>query len=86
MIELRRVAVNPWDFTLYRSDDGTHVMKVIFSEGQYKMDVERYFVLDSPIDQSYDLDDLKSLSATIRSEFPDTALRQLSKSDLTFTK
>lgn len=86
MIELRKVAVNPWDFTLYRSDDGTHVLKVIFSEGEYKMDIARYFVLDTPVDPSYAIDELKALSATIRAEFPDTALRQLSKSDLTFTK
>ncbi|MCW1973761.1 UNVERIFIED_ORG: hypothetical protein FHW05_002625 [Pantoea agglomerans] len=37
-----KVAINPWDFTLYKCDDSTYIMKVIFSEGEYKVDVERF--------------------------------------------
>jgi hypothetical protein len=83
MIELRKVALNPWDFTLYRSNEGAHALRVVFSEGEYKMDVERYFVIDTPLDPSYPLGELQALSARIRAEYPDTALRQVRKSDLT---
>lgn len=40
-----KVAINPWDFTLYKCDDSTYIRKVIFSEGEYKVDVERFFIL-----------------------------------------
>ena len=86
MTELTKVAMNPWDFTLYRSGDGAHVLKLVFSEGEYKMDVERYFLLDDPVDPGYPLEELKALAARIRTDFPHTVLRQLSKSDLTFIK
>ena len=40
-----KVAINPQDFTLYKFDDSTYIMKVIFIEGEYKVDVERFFIL-----------------------------------------
>ena len=82
MLELTRVSMNPWDFTLYRASDGTHIMKVIFSEGEYKTDVERYFLLAEPIDSSYAVDWLSKLSAEIRSMYPNVGYSELAKSDL----
>ena len=32
-----KIAINPWDFTLYKCDDYYYVMKVIFSEGIIKL-------------------------------------------------
>jgi hypothetical protein len=57
-------------------------MKFVFSEGEHKMDVERYFAIDTPFDPNYPMDELKALSARIRAEYPGTHLRQLSKADL----
>ncbi|MBF6208875.1 hypothetical protein ACW9HC_30680 [Nocardia gipuzkoensis] len=70
------------DFTLYRTDEGAHVMKVVFSEGEHKMDVERHFAIDTPFNPNYPMDELKALSARIRAEYPGNHLRQLSKADL----
>ena len=44
-MQLRKLAMNPWDFTLYSTEDGSRIMKVMFSEGDYKVDVEHYFVV-----------------------------------------
>jgi hypothetical protein len=46
------------------------------------MDIERYFAIDTALDPSYPMDDLKALSARIRAEYPGTHLRQLNRADL----
>ncbi|BDT91465.1 hypothetical protein IFM12275_14410 [Nocardia sputorum] len=82
MMDLHQIAMSSWDFTLYRTDEGAHVMKVVFSEGEHKMDVERYFAIHSPLNPIYPMDESKALSARIRAEYPGTHLRQLSRADL----
>lgn len=61
------VAVNSWDFTLYKCDDLYYVMKVIFSEGDFKVDVERYFIVTEFISfNAGNIEELKHLSSKIR--------------------
>lgn len=43
MSDLKQTMGNPWDFTLYVCGNGNYIIKVIFSEGQYKVDVARFF-------------------------------------------
>jgi hypothetical protein len=83
-VELRRVSLNPWDFTLYSSTEGSLVLKVVFSEGVYKMDIERYFVIGSLDDDS--MDALKLLAAKIRDDYPNTPYSEIRKADVTITK
>ncbi|MGD8165577.1 hypothetical protein [Pantoea sp. FN0307] len=45
MSDLKQIMVNSWDFTLYVCGNGDYIIKVIFSEGQYKVDVARFFLL-----------------------------------------
>jgi hypothetical protein len=42
---LTQIAMNPWDFTLYAAEDGSRVMKVMFCEGDYRVDISRFFLL-----------------------------------------
>lgn len=83
-MELRRVSLNPWDFTLYRSTEGSFVLKVVFSEGAYKMDIERYFVIGYLDDDS--MDTLKRLAAKIRDDYPNTPYSEIRKADVTILK
>lgn len=54
---------NPWNFILYRVDDESYLMKVMFSEGDYKVDVERSFIVTPYINfRSIDIEILKNLS------------------------
>jgi hypothetical protein len=86
LIQVSQVATEPWDFTLYKSRDGCWVLKVVFSEGIYKIDVGRYFLLDRPQIESANTDELKRLSAQIRANYPDVSPPEIAKSDLTFIK
>lgn len=52
VIELRKISANPWDYTLYESSDGSFVLKVMFSDGEYKIDIGRYFQLILPDEES----------------------------------
>jgi hypothetical protein len=86
-MQLRKVAMNPWDFTLYSTEDGSHVLKVIFSEGEYKMDIGRYFLIDvAPDIADTDLDTLKLLANEIRNAYPEVRYREIKKADLTIAK
>lgn len=85
-MELRKVAMNPWDFTLYSSNDGSMVMKVMFSEGDYKIDVGRFFLIDSLTSGVDDIEQLKALAAHIRADYPDLEFPVLNKSDLKILK
>lgn len=38
---------NTWNFILYRVNDESYLMKVMFSEGDYKVDVERFLIVIS---------------------------------------
>ncbi len=73
--------MNPWDFTLYESDKGTVVIKVMFTEGDYKVDVGRFFVLDSKVSE-LDIEYLKAISKKIRENYQDYKGVEVLKSDL----
>jgi hypothetical protein len=85
-MDINRIAMNPWDFTLYESQEGSLILKVIFSEGEYKTDIGRFFVVDSLRIDRNNIEDLKQLAARIRAEYPSVSLPQLEKSELTITK
>lgn len=75
-----KIAMNPWDFTLYECDDSSYVMKVMFSEGDYKVDVERFFIVTPYIDiRSIDIEMLKDLSKKIRETPEQYVINEISK-------
>ncbi|MBU3895150.1 hypothetical protein KH388_20870 [Serratia rubidaea] len=39
----------PWDFTVYLTETGEYIIKVMFSEGDCKVDIERYYDLTTEI-------------------------------------
>ncbi|KMK24965.1 hypothetical protein ABW12_24930 [Pluralibacter gergoviae] len=78
---LKKIAMNPWGFTLYESDKGTVVIKVMFTEGDYKVDVGRFFVLDSKVSE-LDIEYLKAISKKIRENYQDYKVIEVLKSDL----
>ena len=67
---------------LYESTDGSKILKVMFSEGPYKIDVGRYFVVDSlglgPADESA----LGALAELIRRDYPGTELPEIDRCDV----
>lgn len=81
MIEMKTLTMSPWDFTLYATGDRSRVMKVMFSEGDYKVDIERLFLIaGSQLDES--LDELKKLASKIRSEYPAVAYPEIMNADV----
>lgn len=75
-----KIAMNPWDFTLYKCDDSSYVMKVMFSEGDYKVDVERFFIVTPYVDiRSIDIEMLKDLSKKIREGTGQYVINEISK-------
>lgn len=87
MIQLRKVAMNPYDFTLYSAGDGSRVMKVMFSEGEYKVDIGRYFLITEDEDTTdSSIDRLKLLADTIRNTYPDSGFTEITKGDITIIK
>lgn len=85
-MKLTSIAMNPWDFTLYTSDDGSMVMKVMFSEGDYKTDVGRFFLVDALNTGADDMESLKAVAAQIRADYPSVALPVLDKAELQILK
>lgn len=49
-MDLEMVGSSPLDFTLYKSGTGEYIIKVMFSEGVYKIDIARYYHLTNDID------------------------------------
>lgn len=82
-MKVRTVDMGSWDFTLYEAQDGSNVLKVMFSEGYYKIDVERYFVLDAMQSGAMTTEDLKHLAAEIRVHYPQVSYAEIPKSALT---
>lgn len=79
------VAVNSWDFTLYKCDDLYYVMKVIFSEGDFKVDIERYFIVTEFISvNATNVEELKHLSSKIRESYYLFRGNEISKKDFNF--
>ncbi|SCX12680.1 hypothetical protein SAMN02799620_01793 [Mycolicibacterium fluoranthenivorans] len=85
-MEVTRVAMNPWDFTLYRSTNGDLILKVIFSEGEYKTDIGRYFLINSLKVDVNNIEQLKSLAARIREDYPAVPHQEIAKSDVIIVK
>jgi hypothetical protein len=86
-MEWKRISMSPWDFCLYESDDdGSFVLKVIFSEGEHKVDIERYFVVGSLNRFGMTMDALRDPSARIRDNYPDVSFPQVDKSNLKIGK
>ena len=85
-MEARQVSMEPWDYTLYEASDGSLIVKVVFIEGDRKVDVGRFFRID-PLDRSGDVSlALRSLSASIRDQYPDERHTELEKSTLTIVR
>lgn len=85
MIELKKISANPWDYTLYKSPDGIFVLKVMFSEGEYKIDIGRYFQLTLPDKGALDgegirAEVLRDLTEEIRSNYPNISYPEIEKS------
>lgn len=80
MTELTRIVNHPRDFTLYASTEGSTIMRVMFSEGDYKSDVGRFFTLD-PSELGYGT--LRRLAAMIRDEYPNGSHPEIRRSDVT---
>jgi len=77
-----KLAMKPWDFTLYQCGNDTHVLKVIFSEGDYKVDVERFFIVTDFLLNAEDLfSTCERVSANIRMSCENFANSRISKRD-----
>jgi hypothetical protein len=86
-MQLTKIAMNPWDFTLYSTEDGSRIMKVMFSEGEYKVDIARFFLVAKPQDEiDTSLDELKKLAGKIRTAYPEVAYPEIKKADVSISK
>ncbi|MBP1819285.1 hypothetical protein J3E61_002848 [Mycobacterium sp. OAE908] len=75
--------MNPYDFTLYSAEDGSRVMKVMFSEGEYKVDIGRYFLITEDEDATdSSIDQLKLLADRIRNTYPEPGFTEITKGDI----
>ncbi|WP_066901756.1 hypothetical protein [Mycolicibacterium houstonense] len=83
-MELKRIAMSPWDFTLYESNDDALVLKVMFSEGEVKSDIGRYFIVDSFDRSCRHIEELRALAARIRADYPNVPFPQVDKASLNF--
>lgn len=82
MTNLKKISVNPWDFTLYQKKDGEFILKVMFSEGDYKIDVARFFLFSfDEMVKPLDVDYVKSISGNIRANYNSFQSRELSKKE-----
>lgn len=82
---VRRIATSRWNYTLFESAEGSMILKVMFSEGTYKVDVARYFVIDSLALGSFDESVLTAVAESIRTNYPDTDLPEIAGSAVTET-
>ena len=78
----KKISMNPWDFTLFESDNVGYVMKIIFSEGDYKVDVERFVIVGSLVSgKENDIEFLKSVAKQIRDNYSSYTSKEISKAD-----
>lgn len=81
MTKLVKILMNPWGFTLYKDNDANYIIKVMFSEGEYKIDVARFFFFkQEEIDFSEEPENMKALSEKIRGSYSDFIQKEISKS------
>lgn len=84
MKKLTKIDSSPWDFTLYIDQKKEYIIKVMFSEGIYKVDVARYFSLTpEEIHATKDHEKLVELSKKIRDHHSLYISREISPSDIT---
>ena len=75
-----KILMNPWDFTVYKTRNNDYVLKIMFSEGEYKIDIARFFYFRrDEIKSPEDFDSLSKLSETIRIEYSKFAKKEISK-------
>lgn len=75
LVELKLLAETPWDWASYVATDGRFVLRVMFSDGPYKIDVGRFFL----VPDSGRPDDF---AACIRREYPHTRYPEISKASV----
>lgn len=80
-IELTQLADSAWDWTLYSASDGSKVLRVMFSEGPYKVDVGHFFALA----EQRRPDDPAEIAACIRHEYPSTSYAEIPVTDVRIT-
>lgn len=79
--------MNAWDFTLYSAEDGSRVMKVVFSDGEYRVDIGRYFLIADNLDTAdTSLDQLKRLAEHIRNTYPESGYIEIKRAELHVVK
>ena len=82
MVKLNKISSSLWDFTLYKNSDGNYVIKVMFSEGEYKVDVARFFVFhENEIKNPQQINEVKVFSEEIRDNYVLYLQREISKID-----
>ncbi len=60
--------------------NGDYIIKVMFSEGQYKVDIARFFLLkNDEIGSIINMDELKIISVTIRKNYSSYKDKELTK-------
>lgn len=70
----------PWDFTIYMCANGDYIIKVMFSEGQYKFDVARFFCFNkNEISSLLDMNEIEIISEKIRSDYENYKVKELTK-------
>lgn len=70
-------------YTLSKKDD-EFILKVMFTEGDYKVDVARFFLFSfDEIVKPLDVDYVKSISENIRANYNSFQSRELRKKNLT---
>jgi hypothetical protein len=86
-MQLTVIAIKPWDFAVYSAEDGSRIMKVMFSEVEYKVDIGRFFLIVKPEDEiDASLDELKNLADAIRATYPKVAYPEIKKADVAVLK
>ncbi|WP_426505235.1 hypothetical protein [Serratia proteamaculans] len=86
MMNLEMVDSSPWDFTLYKSETGEYIIKIIFSEGVYKIDVARYYHLTNEIDLlNINHTTLTELSKKIRNSPSNYEQKEIQPGDIKLT-
>lgn len=80
MSKFIRILNNPWDFTLYEENNGSYVIKVMFSEGEYKVDIARCFTFThEEVNSLVDMENIKVLSENIRKNYASYKAQEISK-------
>lgn len=48
-MSIKTLHSQPWNFTVYLTETGEYIIKVMFSEGDCKVDIGRYYALTTEI-------------------------------------